>query len=162
LNYLLQRAEPAAPICVLPVSFDAMASLASHQPYIEGFAGLSEAARKRLLGEIYDFPDGVPPKRVVELVTLLKRCCTSVIVRMPVETSDMSELRSTGVTAVGRDVTYYIQSELSLVRYLRRFQSPAEDIGLRTFVHGVASLPIERRRCRRLCVRRGRGGGAAG
>jgi hypothetical protein len=138
LNYLLQRAEPAAPICVLPVSFDAMASLASHQSYIEGFAGLSEAARKRLLGEIYDFPDGVPPKRVLELVNdrhTHDHRRTAALEQREVPTYRWS--CSTGVTAVGCDVTYYTQSELRLVRYLRRFQSAAGDIGLRTFVHGV-------------------------
>jgi hypothetical protein len=140
LNRLI--AEGRQLLLTLPVHFDTVGSQAFRRRCVDRLSALPEAARKYLIVEIIDLPDGVPQSRLFDLAAPLRQVCRSVIGRMSLAATDMSALHGARIAAAGCDVSSFTASGLSLMHCLGRFQRLAEKAGLTSYVRGVGAPSI--------------------
>lgn len=88
-------------------------------------------------------PHGVPQGRLVELLAPLRQHCRAIMLELPLETIDFSNVKGCGALAVGCDVGTHAGPEFILMQQMNRFVRAARDkTGLPTYMHGAGPLSL--------------------
>jgi hypothetical protein len=128
-------------LLILPVHFETLSSVARRRKFTKVLGErLGEEPRKRLLIEIDGVPVGVMQSRLVELITPLRAHCRGVMLRMPLEASDFTNVKGCGAFAIGADVGARVEPEFTLMMWMNRFARAAEKAGVETYARGLRSL----------------------
>jgi hypothetical protein len=136
--------EKRSVLLVLPMHFESVASANRRRNYAEILQRrISDATRKLFLIEIEGTPLGVPQPRLLEIVAPLRPHCRSILLRLPPETIDFTNVKGTGVTAAGCDITYHPGPEFLLMQHMNRFaRTASEKASLSTYVLGAHSMSL--------------------
>jgi hypothetical protein len=128
----------------LPVHFETLGAVARRRQYAETLnRALDDRGRKLLLVEVQGIPLGVPQARFVELLAPLRAHCRAIMLRLPIETIDFSNVKGCGALAVGCDIGGHAGPEFILMQQMNRFARAASDkTGLPTSLHGASSLSL--------------------
>jgi hypothetical protein len=128
----------------LPVHFETFAALARRRQLIEALSkGLDDRGRKLLLVEIHRVPQGVPQARLAELLAPLRPHCRAVMLHLPLETTDFSNVKGSGALAIGCDITGHAGPEFMMMQQMNRFaRAVADKTGLPSYLHGANSLSM--------------------
>jgi hypothetical protein len=130
-------------LLVVQVHFETLASAGRRRGYAGVLAGrVDENAAKLLVVEILDSPVGVPQSRLVEIIATLRPYFRGFLVRLPIDTSDMSNLRGCGLTAVGCEIGDCRGSEHAVLQQMNRFSRAAEVSGLSTYLLGADTRSV--------------------
>jgi EAL domain-containing protein (putative c-di-GMP-specific phosphodiesterase class I) len=126
---------------VMPVHFETLARPAARRDFIAGLeARVTVESRKRLLIEVDGAPRGVVQSRLTEIVTPLRPVCRGVMLRLPLDTADLSPMKDCGAFGVGADLDARTEAEFTLMMWMNRFARSAEKAGMETYLHGLRSL----------------------
>jgi hypothetical protein len=128
----------------LPVHFETFGAVARRRQYVETLSKtLDDRGRKLLLVEVHGVPQGVPQARLVELLAPLRPHCRAIMLQLPLETADFSNVKGCGALAIGCDITGQPGPEFMLMQQLNRFARAAADkTGLPSYLHGANSLSM--------------------
>jgi hypothetical protein len=130
-------------LLVAQVHFETLASAGRRRGYAAVLAGrVDENAAKLLVVEILDAPVGVPQSRLVEIIATLRPFFRGVLVRLPTDSTDMSNLRGCGLTAVGCEIGDCRGSEHAVLQQMNRFSRAAEVSGLSTYLLGAHTRSV--------------------
>ncbi|HKW55666.1 MAG TPA: hypothetical protein VJO12_18405, partial [Stellaceae bacterium] len=128
----------------LPVHFETFAALARRRQLVEALSkGLDDRGRKLLLVEIHGVPQGVPQARLVELLAPLRPQCRAIMLNLPIEIADFSNLKGCGALAIGCDITGHPGPEFMMMQQMNRFaRAVADKTGLPSYLRGANSLSM--------------------
>ena len=128
----------------LPVHFETLGAIGRRRQFVEELGKqLDDRGRKLLLIEIEGVPQGVPPARLIEIVAPLRPHCRAIMLQLPLETTDFSNVRGCGALAIGCDITAHPGSEFMLMQQMNRFARAAADkVGVPSYLHGANSLSM--------------------
>jgi len=128
----------------LPVHFETLGAIGRRRQFVEALGkSLDDRARKLLLIEIQSVPQGVPPARLIEIVAPLRPHCRAIMLQLPLETTDFTNVRGCGALAIGCDITDHRGPEFMLMQAMNRFaRSIADKAGLPSYLHGANSLSM--------------------
>lgn len=113
----------------LPVSYSSIASTKAREATLRMIRRMHETARETMLIEIDDLDPGVPPSRLIEVVSLVKPFCLGVLGRVRPTRKALDAVRGCGLKGLVLDAGGGIG------------RTPAEDaIVLRAFVEAGASI----------------------
>jgi hypothetical protein len=128
----------------LPVRFWTVASYAGRRDYLSALVDrVSLASRKFLLIFITDVPDGVPAARMLELLGAVRPFCREIVIETSPQVAEFAALGSTGVFAVGTDLSHNTEPERVLMRLIDQFARGATKAGIANCcLAGVESMPL--------------------
>ena len=128
----------------LPVHFETLGAVARRRQYVEALGkGLDDRGRKLLLLEVEGLPQGVPQARLVEILAPLRPHCRAIMLHLPLDTLDFSNVKGCGALAIGCDITAHAGPEFMLMQQLNRFaRATADKTGLPSYLHGASSLSL--------------------
>jgi hypothetical protein len=131
-------------LLAVPLHFETLAAVARRRRLAQLLRDrVRDAERKLLVIEIEDLPVGVPPGRLVELISPLRSSCRAVLLRLPLETQDFTTFKGCGAAAVGIDIAAYAGPESVLIQHMNRVARTANDKGgLRSYVLGANSTSL--------------------
>jgi hypothetical protein len=98
--------------------------------------------KQYLVVEVVDVPAGVLKSRLMEVIAPLRLHCRAVSLQVAIGTIDFTQVRGTGISAVGSDIGHLAKSEFILMQQLARFQRAAEKAEVVTFLHGAQSRSL--------------------
>lgn len=128
-------------LLTLPVHFETLGSVARRRHYLDGLKQrLTAESGKLLVIELTSVPIGVPQSRLVDLIVPLRQFCRGVMLRMPLETPDFTQVKGSGAAAIGCNVTSHPGPEVMLMQQMNRFNRTAEKAEVPTYMHGAQSL----------------------
>jgi hypothetical protein len=90
---------------------------------------VGDAERKQLLIEIDGVPMGVPQARLVDLLGSVRPHCRAVLLRLPADTVDVTNIKGCGAAAVAIDVAEHGGSETKVMQHMNRFAGAAREKG---------------------------------
>jgi hypothetical protein len=128
---------------VLQVHFETLASAARRQAYAGALARrLQESAATLLVIAIKGAPVGIPQSRLVDIIATLRPYSRGVLLRLPIDATEMGNLRGCGLTAVGCDIGDCSNPEYTVFQHMNRFSRAAEVAGLSTYLLGANTRSI--------------------
>jgi hypothetical protein len=128
----------------MPVHFETQGAGGRRRQFVEALGKcLDDRGRKLLLIEIEGVPQGVPPARLIEIVAPLRPHCCAIMLQLPLETTDFSNVRGCGALAIGCDITGHRGPEFMLMQAMNRVaRAIADKTGLPSYLHGANSLSM--------------------
>jgi hypothetical protein len=128
----------------MPVHFETLGAVGRRRQFVEALGKcLDDRGRKLLRIEIEGVPQGVPPARLIEIVAPLRPHCCAIMLQLPLETTDFSNVRGCGALAIGCDITGHRGAEFMLMQAMNRFaRAVADKPGLPSDLHGANSLSM--------------------
>jgi hypothetical protein len=124
----------------MPVHFETLGAVGRRRQFVEALGKcLDDRGRKLLRIEI----EGVPPARLIEIVAPLRPHCCAIMLQLPLETTDFSNVRGCGALAIGCDITGHRGPEFMLMQAMNRVaRAIADKTGLPSYLHGANSLSM--------------------
>ena len=111
----------------LPVHFEVIGVTAWRRRYLAELAQrLGPEARKLLVVELTGMPHGVVQSRLTELVGLLRPLCRAVMLRLPIDITDASQIKGSGAVAMSCDLDAHPASEIIQMQQMNRFMRAAD------------------------------------
>jgi hypothetical protein len=129
-------------LITLPVHFESLGHAAWRRNYLAEMTQLDAEARKLLMVEIVGLPRGVLQSRLLDLVAPLRQLCRGVMLRLSLETIDLSQVKGCGAAAVGCDLTGHPEPEGVLVQQMNRFARATQRVSMPSYVHGAQTLGL--------------------
>jgi hypothetical protein len=128
----------------LPVHYETLGAVARRRQYVEALGkGVNDRGRKLLLLEIQGVTQGVPQARLVEILAPLRQHCRAIMLHLPLETLDFSNVKGCGALAIGCDITGHTGPEFMVMQQMNRFaRAVADKTGLPSYLHGASSLSL--------------------
>jgi hypothetical protein len=128
---------------VLPVHFETLSAQARRREYLRVLREqTTEETRKLLVIEIVGVPQGVPQTRLIDLLGPLKTLCRRVVLRLPLETADFTNIKGSGAEAIGADVTGRADAEFVLMQHMNRFARATAKAEFPCYIHGLRSISL--------------------
>lgn len=125
---------------VLSLHFETLGVKAHRRRFLEILEGLPATARKILFIEVADLPQGMRKERLLDLLHPLRASCRMLILRVPLETSDMRQLLDCGIGVVSCNIFSHPGPEALLMKQLDTFQAAAQRVKFSAFLRGSRSL----------------------
>jgi hypothetical protein len=124
----------------MPVHFETLGAVGRRRQFVEALGKcLDDRGRKLLRIEI----EGVPPARLIEIVAPLRPHCRAIMLQLPLETTDFSNVRGCGALAIGCDISGHRGTEFMLMQAMDRFaRAIADKAGLPSYLNGANSLSM--------------------
>jgi hypothetical protein len=135
-------AEKRRLLITLPVHFESLGQGAWRRNYFAEMTRLDAEGRKLLMVEIVGLPQGVLQSRLLDLIAPLRSLCRGVMLRVPLEMIDLTQVRGCVAAAVGCDLTGQSGSEIVLVQQMNRFARAVERTSMPSYVHGAQTLSL--------------------
>lgn len=129
-------------IIAMPIHFETLCSAAQRRRATAELGAIPEAMKQYLVIEVMAVPSGVLKSRLMEVIAPLRLHCRAVSLQVAIGTIDFTQIRGTGVSAVGADISYLAKSEFILMQQLARFQRAAEKAEVVTFLHGAQTRSL--------------------
>jgi hypothetical protein len=128
----------------MPVHFETLGAVGRRRQFVEALGKcLDDRGRKLLRIEIEGVPQGVPPARLIEIVAPLRPHCCAIMLQLPLETTDFSNVRGCGALAIGCDISGHRGTEFMLMQAMDRFaRAIADKAGLPSYLNGANSLSM--------------------
>ena len=129
-------------IIAMPIHFETLCSAAQRRRCATELGSIPEPMKQYLVLEVVGVPAGVLKPRLMEVIAPMRLHCRAVSLQVDIGTIDFTQIRGTGISAVGADITYLTKSEFILMQQLARFQRAAEKAEVVTFLHGAQSRSL--------------------
>jgi hypothetical protein len=129
-------------IIAMPIHFETLCSAALRRRCAAEIGAIAEPMKQYLVVEVVGVPAGVLKSRLMEVIAPIRLHCRAVSLQVAIETIDFTQIRGTGVSAVGTDIAHLAKSEFIVMQQLARFQRAAEKAGVVTFLHGAQSRSL--------------------
>ncbi|MGH7124786.1 MAG: hypothetical protein ACREFI_10465 [Stellaceae bacterium] len=129
-------------IIAMPIHFETLCSAAQRRRATTELAAIPEAMKQYLVIEVIDVPSGVLKSRLMEVIAPLRLHCRAVSLQVAIGTIDLTQIRGTGISAVGANIADLAKSEFIVMQQLSRFQRAAEKAEVVTFLHGAQSRSL--------------------
>ena len=129
-------------IIAMPIHFETLCSGAQRRRATAELGSIPEAMKQYLVIEVMDVPSGVLKSRLMEVIAPLRLHCRAVSLQIAIGTIDFTQIRGTGISAVGADISTLAKSEFIVMQQLARFQRGAEKAEVVTFLHGAQSRSL--------------------
>jgi len=129
-------------IIAMPIHFETLCSTAQRRRVTQEIGAIPEAMKQYLVIEVVAVPSGVLKSRLMDVIAPLRLHCRAVSLQVAIGTIDFSQIRGTGVSAVGADISHLAKSEFIVMQQLSRFQRAAEKAEVVTFLHGAQSRSL--------------------
>jgi len=129
-------------IIAMPIHFETLCSAAQRRRCATELGTIPEPMKQYLVVEVVGVPAGVLKARLMEVIAPLRLHCRAVSLQVDIGTIDFTQIRGTGISAVGADISYLTKSEFILMQQLARFQRAAEKAEVVTFLHGAQSRSL--------------------
>lgn len=123
----------------LPLSYSSVASVKAREATLRLIRQMHETARETMLIEIADLDAGVPPSRLIEVVSLVKPFCLGVLGRVRPTRKALDAVRGCGLKGLVLDASRGIgrtPAEDAIV--LHAFVEAGSSIAPNLIVHGLA------------------------
>lgn len=122
-----------------PIHFETLAARTGREAYIALCREIPDQVRQLLVFELDGLPDGVPQSRLLDIMAALKPFCRGIMVRVPADFHNFSVMTGLGLTGVGFSLSGYAPGDEQRIKLMNDFVDHATRIGLRCYVHGIAS-----------------------
>ncbi len=129
-------------ILAMPIHFETLCTSVQRRRITAELGSIPEAMKQYLVIEVIDVPSGVLKSRLMEVIAPLRLHCRAVSLRVNIGTIDFTQIRGTGVSAVGANIADLAKSEFIVMQNLSRFQRAAEKAEVVTFLHGAQSRSL--------------------
>ncbi|HXP73537.1 MAG TPA: hypothetical protein VN823_05275 [Stellaceae bacterium] len=129
-------------IIAMPIHFETLCSTALRRRCAAEIGTIPEAMKQYLVIEVIDVPAGVLKSRLMEVIAPLRLHCRAVSLQVAIGTIDFTQIRGTGISAVGAEIAHLAKSEFILMQQLARFQRAAEKAEVVTFLHGAQTRSL--------------------
>jgi hypothetical protein len=129
-------------LLVVPVHFETLATTVRRNEYLKHCAKMPMFARRLVMFEVQNVPDGVAQDRLTDLASGLKQTGRAVNLRMPLSTTLFRGFKSAGIWGVGVDLGQQAGPESQTILMLQRFAEASERAGLRSYVFGLRTLSL--------------------
>jgi len=129
-------------IIAMPIHFETLCSAAPRRRCATELGSIPEPMKQYLVLEVVGVPAGVLKPRLMEVIAPMRLHCRAISLQVDIGTIDFTQIRGTGISAVGADITYLTKSEFILMQQLARFQRAAEKAEVVTFLHGAQSRSL--------------------
>jgi hypothetical protein len=129
-------------IIAMPIHFETLCSAAQRRRVTAELGAIPEAMKQYLVIEVVAVPSGVLKSRLMEVIAPLRLHCRAVSLQVAIGTIDFTQIRGTGISAVGADISYLTKSEFIVMQQLARFQRAAEKAEVVTFLHGAQTRSL--------------------
>jgi len=122
-----------------PVHFDTLATRANREAYFEVCREIPETIRQLLVLELDGLPEGVPNSRLLELTTVMKSFCRTIIVRVPADFRRFEVFQGCNLGAVGFSLSGVSATDAQRISLMNKFVEAASRAHLKAYVHGLSS-----------------------
>jgi hypothetical protein len=129
-------------IIAMPLHFETLCSGAQRRRIAAELGAIAEVMKQYLVIEIVGVPSGFLKSRLMEVIAPLRMHCRAVSLQVTIGTIDFTQVRGTGISAVGADIAHLAKSEAIVMQQLSRFQRAAENAEVVTFLHGAHSRSL--------------------
>ena len=129
-------------IIAMPLHFETLCSGAQRRRAAAELGAIPEPMKQYLVIEIVGVPSGFLKSRLMEVIAPLRMHCRAVSLQVAIGTNDFTQVRGTGISAVGADIAHLAKSEAIVMQQLSRFQRAAEKAEVVTFLHGAQSRSL--------------------
>lgn len=129
-------------VIAMPLHFETLCSGAQRRRITAELGAIAESMKQYLVIEIVGVPTGFLKSRLMEVIAPLRMCCRAVSLQVTIGTIDFTQVRGTGIAAVGADIADLAKSEAVVMQQLSRFQRSAEKAEVVTFLHGAQSRSL--------------------
>ena len=129
-------------IIAMPLHFETLCSLAQRRRIAAELGTIAESMKQYLVIEIVGVPTGFLKSRLIEVIAPLRMHCRAVSLQVAIGTIDFTQVRGTGISAVGADMSHLAKSGAAVMQQLSRFQRAAEKAEVVTFLHGARSRSL--------------------
>lgn len=129
-------------LLVLPVHFTTVDSQALFLPYRQELAALTPDERKHIVLEILGAPDMLPAFRIKDIVSRLRPFARSILARLPPDATGVRHWAEGGVHGIGFAATEEKLAEKLLMEKMNTFVARAEETGVHTYVHDLATTSL--------------------
>ncbi|HKX08298.1 MAG TPA: hypothetical protein VJN67_08890 [Stellaceae bacterium] len=129
-------------IIAMPLHFETLCSAAQRRRISAELGAIAESMKQYLVVEIVGVPTGFLKSRLMEVIAPLRMHCRAVSLQVSIGTIDFTQVRGTGISAVGADIADLAKSEAVVMQQLSRFQRAAEKAEVVTFLHGAQSRSL--------------------
>lgn len=129
-------------IIAMPIHFETLSSAAQRRRCAAEIGTIPEPMKQYLVVEVIDVPAGVLKPRLMEVIAPLRLHCRALSLQMAISTIDFTQVRGTGISAVGADIAHLAKSEVILMQQMGRFQRAAERAEAVTFLHGARTRSL--------------------
>jgi len=124
----------------LPISYSSVASRRSRELTIKMMRHLHTAMRETTLIEIADLDPGVPPSRLIEVVSLIKPFCLGVLARVRPSRKALDAVRGCGLKGLVLEAGGLGRSAAEIAPMLKAFADAAHGIAPNLIVHGLEDI----------------------
>ncbi len=125
-------------VVVIPATFQTFASTRARQKLIMDASTTASALSLKILFEIRDL-DGVPPHRILEVVSLIKPFCVTVIGTVSADKKAIEGLNRCGLAGIAFEYDGLERDDLELAEYLMPLTSAARTAAGACMVQGLIS-----------------------
>jgi hypothetical protein len=121
----------------VPICFRTVNELASRQQFAKVCGDVPEAYRRLLLIELHSIPRGTPASRLLEVRSLLKPFCRSVLLQTALDEKLIAQLGGNGFFGVSLDAAWFVEQQVEAALYLGRYAKQASAVNLAAVAHGI-------------------------
>ncbi len=130
----------------IPVHCETLCDKERRAAYIKMCHGLPPGARRRILFECLGVQQGMGQSQLVAGLMALKPFCALTVGQLPLDTSNFTFWKTSGLSSVGVDIYDQMGSgnggETELIERLERFVFFTSQSGLRSYVRGLSTLSL--------------------
>lgn len=121
----------------VPISFSSVASARSRELSIKMMRHLHQAMRETTLVEIADLDPGVPPSRLIEVVSLIQPFCLGVLARVRPSRKALDAVRGCGLKGLIVEAGQLGRNPAEVGVLMKAFAEAARGIAPNLIVHGL-------------------------
>ncbi len=121
----------------LPISFSSVASVRARELSIKMMRHLHAAMRETTLIEISNLDPGVPPSRLIEVVSLIKPFCLGVLARVRPSKKALDAVRGCGLKGLIVEGSSLGRNPAEVGALMKAFAETARGIAPNIIVHGL-------------------------
>jgi len=141
-SFRLLSAERRRGLLSMSVHFETLARSATRKEFMAAAAALTPAERRLLSVELTGVDETVPQTRLTELVAAIQPFCRGVSLRCVLDRHRFFGVREARIYAVGVEITVGRGAEAGIFAKLDAFAAAAENVGLRTYAHGLRTRSL--------------------
>ncbi len=140
IHQLLTKKEQG--YVTVPVRFSTMEQKSSRGAYLDFCRSIPNKIRSFLVFELMEIHPQSTQKSIRQVVDILYSYGRSVVGKVDFGTTDMTNLKETGITIIGTDISNLDLSEKEIIERLDFFASTAEKLGVKTYLSGAHSMSL--------------------
>jgi hypothetical protein len=121
----------------LPISYSSVASTRARELSIKMMRHLHQAMRETTLIEISNLDPGVPPSRMIEVVSLIKPFCLGVLARVRPSRKAIDAVRGCGLKGLIVEASGMSRNPAEMGVLMKAFAEAAHGVAPNLIVHGL-------------------------